>query len=335
MAGPISGAAQQVNWTPPAHPEPDSPAPAQSVAETLATSVPEPTWHPQLGARGQIVSREQPRAGESGGVCRVPQGSGGASAAQLPGFPPKPSTDPGAGPYNSQPWYAKGDDIAFKEVAKLAASAADALGYTNAARHLRHYLNNTGSDLQVDPARIARDVPQFGQSVQQQLRGEVDKTVQQAVKEGRYGEPIPFTSDWKGFYITKDMSPDWFYAMGGVQHAVSGYVIVQPGNPPTAEVHYQTHVFDRYNWDGGKATKIGPVTVTDKQMGELHTAGVAREYDIVGSSSEQVVCATVRPGGSVDVGTGPQAGDRDGGRSDPTRDQQPGSSRVGADGSLR
>jgi hypothetical protein len=69
-------------------------------------------------------------------------------------------------------------------VAKAAATAADSLGYTNAARHLRHYLNNSGSDLTVNPKQIARDVPQFGKSVEQQLQNEVNFIVQKAAVGG-------------------------------------------------------------------------------------------------------------------------------------------------------
>ncbi len=237
-----------------------------------------------------------------------------------PGLPDKPPTDPGAGVHGSQPWYARGDDLLFKEVASLAATAADALGYTNAASHLRHYLGNSGDDLAVDPGRIARDVPQFQQSVQQQLDQQVNAAIEQAVAEGCYGQPIAIDSGWQGFYITKEMNADWFYAMGGIQHAVTGTVVVQPGNPPTAEVTYQTHVFDRYNWDGGKSTTIGPVTITDEQMGELHTAGLAQEYDIVGSSDEASYTATYNPSGGSTGNPGiPEARDRDGTRSDPRR----------------
>lgn len=47
----------------------------------------------------------------------------------------------------------------------------------------------------------------------------------------------------------------------------------------------QTHVADRYNWDGQKSVDIGPFHVTDKQLQELHQAGIAQEYDLVGESS--------------------------------------------------
>lgn len=244
----------------------------------------------------------------------------GCSPEANPGYPAKPQTDPGAGVHGSQPWYARGDDVAFEQVANAASAAADALGYTNAARHMNHYLGNSGDDLTVDPARIARDVPEFSQSVQQQLDAQVNAAIEQAVADGCYGEPIAFDSGWQGFYINKDMNADWFYAMGGIQHSVTGTVVVQPGDPPTAEVSYQAHVFDRYNWDGGKKTPIGPVTITDKQMGELHTAGLAQEYDIVGSTDETTYTATYDPAGGSTGNPGiPEAGDRDGERSDPGR----------------
>ncbi|MGH3520424.1 MAG: hypothetical protein ACRDQ7_24180 [Haloechinothrix sp.] len=58
---------------------------------------------------------------------------------------------------------------------------------------------------------------------------------------------------------------------------------------------YKTHVFDRYNWDGGKSTEIGPITITDDQMADLHRAGVAQEYNISGSSEAKHYSGTVPP----------------------------------------
>ena len=43
--------------------------------------------------------------------------------------------------------------------------------------------------------------------------------------------------------------------------------------------------YDRYNWDGSKTTEILGQTVTDEQLAGLHRAGIAREYDLYGTSA--------------------------------------------------
>lgn len=231
--------------------------------------------------------------------------------------PGDPATDAGAGEHGSQPWYARGDDVAFEGLARGAVEAAELLGLTTAARHLDHYLDNSGDDLTVDPDQIVRDVPAFGDTRDAELRRLVDAAAADAVASGRTGEPIPFDSGWQGFYLTKEASQDWFYAMGGIQYAVSGYLVVSPGDPPSVEVHSSTHVFDRYNWDEGKKVTIGGIDIHDKDMGELHTAGLAQEYDMRGSTEEQVV--TWDLGDDQPEGPAGDAG-RDGQRSDPGRD---------------
>src|SRR5690606_993906 len=121
----------------------------------------------------------------------------------------------------------------------------------------------------------------------QTVAAELRRIADEVAANGNYGEPIQFSTDWQGFYITKSLSEDWFYAMGGIQYAVTGVATVYPPGPdgqPNVVVDYQTHVFDRYNWDAGKQVTIGPVTIKDEEMAEMHRAGVAQEFNMYGSS---------------------------------------------------
>lgn len=206
------------------------------------------------------------------------------SAASIPPAPSNPPADPGAGEWGSEPWYSRGDDYAFKEVAWAAADAADLKGAHHAAGNLRHYLDNSGDTLNTNPDDIANDVPAFKDYLAAQARGEATSAAKQAIAGGRFDCAIAFTSSWSGFYITKELSEDWFYADGGVNTSVTGIVTVHQGDPPQVTVEYRSHLYDRYNWDKGKETHIGPITVTDERMGALQRAGLAREYDIMGSS---------------------------------------------------
>ncbi|MGH8910097.1 MAG: hypothetical protein ACRD0K_27275 [Egibacteraceae bacterium] len=75
----------------------------------------------------------------------------GIAGLEIPGPPPNPPTDPGAGPHGADPWYSRGDDLIVKELARSAATWADAIGWTHASPHLRHYLDNSGADVTVNP----------------------------------------------------------------------------------------------------------------------------------------------------------------------------------------
>lgn len=248
------------------------------------------------------------------------------TGTEIPGPKPPPEPDDGQAPHGSQPWYSRADDLAFKELAEKAADAAEARGWTNAARHLRHYLENSGEDLVIDPDQLQRDVPKIQQQTDTIVNAEVQRIAAEAAATGNYGTPVPFQSEWKGPYIRQEDNPDWFYAMGGIQQSVTGVVTVQPptvpGGEPTVSVDYQTHIFDRYNWDGTKSTTIpipgtDGITITDARMGALHTAGIAQEYNITGTGSVFHYDGTVPSNAPLNLPSAPD--NRDGTRSDPGR----------------
>jgi len=246
----------------------------------------------------------------------------GATTPQIPGPPPDPPTDPGAGEHDSDPWYTTFDDRATKELAGIAATFADGIGWTHAAAHLRHYLDNSGDDRTVNPDEMMRDVDRFRGEVDKTTAAEMRRIATEAEANGTYGKPVQFNSGWKGDYIGPEDSKDWYYAMGGVQYAVTGVATVHPpdhpGGEPRIEMDYRTHVFDRYNWDGGKETEIGPVTISDDSMAEMHRAGVAQEYNISGSTDTKHYTGTVPPPGQQPP-LPPPPENRDGTRTDPGR----------------
>ncbi|SHH00844.1 hypothetical protein SAMN05444320_11852 [Streptoalloteichus hindustanus] len=244
----------------------------------------------------------------------------GVDKPGLPGPPPRPEVDGGAGAHGSDPGAWFGERIK-KELAGQAAIFADSVGWTHAAKHLRHFLDNSGTPLSVSPDEITGDVPEFRNEVDKKAAAEMRRLAEEARANGTYGKPIPFNSGWVGYYIKQEYSKDWYYALGGIKYAVTGVATVhppdQPGGEPRVEMDYQVHVFDRYNWDGGKSTDIGPVTITDQSMADMHRAGVAQEFDVSGSSEPRHYAGRVPPPGEKpDLPQPPP--DRDD-RTDPTR----------------
>lgn len=171
---------------------------------------------------------------------------------------------------------------------------------------------------------MMRDVDSFRGEVDRTTAAEMRRLATEAEANGTYGQPVQFSSNWQGHYIRSTDNKDWYYAMGGVQYSVTGVATVhapdQPGGEPRIEMDYKTHVSDRYNWDGGKQTEIGPFTITDESMAEMHRAGVAQEFNMSGSTDAKHYAGTVpSPGSQPNI---PQPPDnRDGTRTDPGRNR--------------
>ena len=164
--------------------------------------------------------------------------------------------------------------------AKFAASAVTAgeLGLNNAERNLRHYLGNSGKDLNVSPDVLLKDLSSLRNEVQMLIQNEATGAFQKIT--GASGEKA-FTSRWNSFYALKELSQDWFFALGGFSCSVTG-VVMKSGSG--GSVRYRVHIFDRYNWDTGKSVDIGPIHIEDKELGALHLKGLAREYVVRGTS---------------------------------------------------
>ncbi|MEV8443876.1 hypothetical protein AB0425_41435 [Actinosynnema sp. NPDC051121] len=204
---------------------------------------------------------------------------------QIPAMPPPPPVDAGQGPHGSQPWYSRGDDLAFLDTAVKMKIAAAAGGLPNASRHLSHYLSNTGEDLTLDPDEILGDEPGLKALVDRLVSDVVRRIAGGAASNGGYDAPIPFQSEWYGYTFA---NTDWFLAIGAVHASATGVVTVHAPNPEGATPHItldcRSHLFDRYNWDGDKKTTIAGMTFTDRELGGLHTAGLAKEFTMYGSS---------------------------------------------------
>ena len=255
----------------------------------------------------------------------------------LPAAPPPPKPDEGSGEHDSD--FPTPADYLRYGLAERLAQAAEIKGYTDAARHLRHYLGNSGKPLDVNLARLIEQSPSANATVRQTLQDQMATTYEEALR--RYttnpGQRVvvPIDSGWLNTYATEG---NWFYAVGGFSHAYTGTMVLEPpatpGGEPTVRIEYQMHMYDYYNWDKGKSVNIGPVTITDEDLQELHRAGLAQEYVITGSTETVVVegpASEVLGGGGPGGVPLPPADDREGGRDDPGRgfDDPPPEPRVG------
>lgn len=161
--------------------------------------------------------------------------------------------------------------------------------WPDASKNLLHFLDNSGEPQDINVDQMLTDLPGLNNAVSQNVTAKAEEAVAAAQQSGATGPmTYPFTTGWQGYYAGPSESQNWFYATGGFQHNTAGTVTVYPpsaDNPEwTYSYDYQVNVADRYNWDGTKSTQIGPFTVTDASLQELHRAGIAQEYDLVGDS---------------------------------------------------
>jgi hypothetical protein len=136
-------------------------------------------------------------------------------------------------------------------------------------------------------------VVQFKDRLEAQVQMAAGHKAQDGIRRNDFGCPIAFTSDWLSFALEPTLSKDWYLALNEVDTAATGLVTVQPGDNPVIEVSFRSHLYDRYNWDKGKFVGFGPVTITDERLARLHRAGLAKEYDVVGSSQVQTYRCTL------------------------------------------
>jgi hypothetical protein len=207
------------------------------------------------------------------------------------------------------------------------ALAAETMGMPNAARHMRHYLGNTGATLNVSVDAMLRDVETLRQAYERQLLDARQKAELRVADMGSTVTATNFqlTGDRRSdVYCSQSVSRDWYFAIGGFTYWYTAEVQVVPGEggtPPQITMLFTLHVFDRYNWDQGKAVSIAGITVKDEQLGRLHRVGLAQEYDVNGTSTVREQTWGYTGTSTPPTGTTPVAGDRDGGRSDPSRER--------------
>ncbi|MFP4413735.1 eCIS core domain-containing protein [Coleofasciculus sp.] len=204
------------------------------------------------------------------------------------------------------------------------ADTAESLGMTNAARHMRHYLNNTGTELNVSVDQMLRDLL----GLQARFQTEIETATAEANSQIAAGDPtqhlrFALEGQRRNYYARKSESEDWFFALGGFTYWYTAEIEVIPsstsGANTTVNMIIELHVFDRYNWDKGKSVTIGPFVVTDESLGQLHRTGLAQEYEVNGISSPVTTSWTYS--GSSSTPTLPTAGSHDGERTDPGRDR--------------
>jgi len=216
----------------------------------------------------------------------------------IPGPPPDPPQPSGDG--TASGIYKSGGSPTFSDheifaLCKTFVYGADLYGWNNAAAHMNHYLDNTGTDYENNVEDMMHDIPQF-RTAAQTLVNSAAKAAYEEVKAKGPDNSQTFQTEWAGYgYFAPDgfaCSKDWYYADGAFSYSASGEVSIGKGGE--ASLQYVIYVFDRYNWDAGKSTQIsfpiiGTKTFTDDEIGRLNKVGLARVYVVRGKSAVNTV----------------------------------------------
>ncbi|MET7617387.1 hypothetical protein [Streptomyces sp. NPDC005408] len=240
--------------------------------------------------------------------------------------------DRGSGPHDVEEPGA--EERRTREKMNLIAETADWTGDNDASRHMAHYLGNSGTDMDLPVDKMMSDVPGFRTHIEDDIRERQEEWREQALAEFKRngGQPVamPVETDNRDFSFTKDVNENWFYAVGSTRSNVTGVVTVVPdaSGEPKVGLDYQANAWDRYNWDKDKGVTIdlpggGSMSIPDGQMARLHTTGIAQEFDMAGSSSvKHYDLGSSAP--NYDPLPKPDEPGREGGRTDPGREQQEG-----------
>ena len=229
--------------------------------------------------------------------------SGGLPARPNP--PPAPEEGDGSGTHGNKKrnLAEKLFDESQRQLWYRVADAADAVGMDDAARNMRHYLNNSGKNLSVSPEDILSDLPDFKKRADIAFQADIVEVANQKIASEYNGEPMGFqlTSEWRNYGLGQPNGSDqfsnegnWFYALGTFGYSYGADVVVIPGanDQPEVQIEYQMHIFDRYNWDAGKGVDIAGLPTPDTALGHLHQVGIAHEYEIWGSSKPSTITYT-------------------------------------------
>lgn len=159
---------------------------------------------------------------------------------------PKITPDAGAGVWNSK---SKTIDIILKKqaIAAILPQAFFIIG-DDAAKHMAHYLNNSGKDYNIDLEGMLNNVKDEKKNFDNEL-----------VRARRFVETLPVgtyqitSAKATGGYVLQSENKNWFFATGGYSFWGKGTAksYITTDRERHYELDFEYKFFDRYNWDGG------------------------------------------------------------------------------------
>lgn len=166
------------------------------------------------------------------------------------------------------------DQVIFNRMANVSRGLSYE-GWDNAYALLDHWLDNVGTSFKLHPDSMVKEIPRFRHDVRAYLGGR---------KRG------VFDSGWRLTHADASgrwKSSDWFYALNHFQWRAAGSLQTKYGFTYTLKIR------KRYDWgvpsehrDNLKVKISGLLdyNIAQPEIAHLHTVGLARDYDVWGSS---------------------------------------------------
>ena len=191
--------------------------------------------------------------------------------------------DPGAGFWNSEKPEPK--MVALRIAIMIYMVHAAILVGDDAAKHLLHYLLNSGKEYEFDFQGMVNEV----QSAKLLY-------VREVAEAKNFAETLPpgthniVASRIAQGYNKQNQSKNWYFAVGGYSIWGNAKLIVEHDSKGGKgyQMDFILNCVDRYNWDKGKSVEIFNVKITDEFMGVFHRQGLAREYNLRGHIKSQL-----------------------------------------------
>ncbi len=154
----------------------------------------------------------------------------------------------------------------------------------DAVRHLSHYFENTGTNLDVNMISLLESSKAAKEHFEFELSEA--KRLAEVLSPGKYDI---VSKSVTGISVTASDSPNWYRAVGSYYGWGQAEVTVSENEHGTTkyEINFTYHLFDAYNWEPGDTEFIHlpflPCKITGTTMGEFHRQGLAREFLMTGA----------------------------------------------------
>ena len=151
------------------------------------------------------------------------------------------------------------------------------LGYSNAAKFMKHFLDNTGTTYNLDVAAFLSE-----DSGALKSRNEaINNALRAAELLAREGEVLTVNQLSEGHPMQNSLAEeDWQYSLGSYFDDVDiinlRVEVINGVKTYTADIKYI--VTDYYNWDSNNKNAFAKIGPSPYELHELHKAGLAREF---------------------------------------------------------
>lgn len=143
--------------------------------------------------------------------------------------------------------------------------------WPDASRHFRHFLDNTGSPLEIRFKGMNEESRTAHTHLERELRDAITFAERLASSDGRFVMVTPSETG------SRNNEGNWLYAVGRYSTWARASV-VKCGNSFSMNWHF--YFRDIYDWELNNNLRGG--LVTDREMAMLHRYGLAREYEMNG-----------------------------------------------------